>query len=87
MLGLLGTLIIGFLVGLIARWIFPGRQPAGCLTTILIGIAGSFLAFYIGRLLGLTSGHPDRLLPVGFVPSLIGAILFLFLFRLIRGRR
>ena len=66
MFSLLGTLIIGLIVGAIAKLIVPGREPGGCLITMAIGIAGSFVAFYLGRMLGWTSGHPDSLRPVGF---------------------
>jgi uncharacterized membrane protein YeaQ/YmgE (transglycosylase-associated protein family) len=69
MLGLLGVLIIGLIVGAIAKLIVPGKEPGGCLVTIAIGVAGSFVAFYLGRLLGWTSGNPDNLRPVGFIPS------------------
>ena len=58
MLSLIGTLIIGLIVGAIAKLIVRGDEPAGCLITIAIGVAGSFLAFYIGKLLGWNSGHP-----------------------------
>jgi uncharacterized membrane protein YeaQ/YmgE (transglycosylase-associated protein family) len=86
MIGLLGTLIIGLIVGAIAKLIVPGKEPGGCLITMAIGVAGSFVAFYLGRLLGLTSGSPDSLRPVGFIPSLIGAILLLLIYHLIRRR-
>ena len=79
MIGLLGTLIIGLIVGAIAKLIVPGKEPGGCLVTCAIGIAGSFVAFYLGRLLGFTIGSPDSLRPVGFIPSLIGAVLLLLI--------
>jgi uncharacterized membrane protein YeaQ/YmgE (transglycosylase-associated protein family) len=87
MLSLLGTLIIGLVIGAIAKLIVRGEEPAGCLMTMAIGVAGSFVAFYIGKLLGLTSGHPDSLLPVGFIGSIIGAVILLLIFHLFRGRR
>ena len=77
MLGLLGVLIIGLIVGAIAKLIVPGKEPGGCLVTSAIGVAGSFVAFYLGTLLGWTSGNPDSLRPVGFIPSLIGAVILL----------
>ena len=86
MLSLLGTLIIGLIVGAIAKLIVPGKEPGGCLITIAIGIAGSFVAFYLGRLLGWTSGHPDSLRPVRFIPSLLGAIILLLIYHWIRRR-
>jgi uncharacterized membrane protein YeaQ/YmgE (transglycosylase-associated protein family) len=87
MLSLLGTLIIGLIVGAIAKLIVRGDEPAGCLMTMAIGVAGSFVAFYIGKLLGLTSGHPDSLLPVGFIGSVFGAVVLLLIYHLIRRRR
>ena len=86
MLGLLGVLIIGVIVGAIAKLVVPGKEPGGCLVTIAIGVAGSFVAFYLGRLLGWTSGSPDSLRPVGFIPSLIGAIFLLLVYHWIRRR-
>jgi uncharacterized membrane protein YeaQ/YmgE (transglycosylase-associated protein family) len=86
MIGLIGALVIGLIVGAIARLIVPGKEPGGCLLTMVIGIAGSFVAFYLGKLLGFTSGHPDSLRPVGFIPSLIGAIILLAIYHIIRRR-
>jgi uncharacterized membrane protein YeaQ/YmgE (transglycosylase-associated protein family) len=83
---LLGTLIIGLIVGAIAKLIVRGQEPGGCLITMAIGVAGSFVAFYLGRLLGWTSGHPDSLRPVGFIPSLVGAVVLLLIYHLIRRR-
>jgi uncharacterized membrane protein YeaQ/YmgE (transglycosylase-associated protein family) len=51
-----------------------------------IGIAGSFVAFYLGRLLGWTYGNPDTLRPVGFIPSLLGAIILLVAYHWIRRK-
>ena len=87
MLSLLGTLIIGLVVGVLAKLIVRGREPGGCLITMAIGVAGSFVAFYLGKLLGWTSGDPNSLRPVGFIPSLIGAIILLMIYHLIRRRR
>lgn len=86
-ISLLGTLIIGLVVGALAKLIVPGSQPGGCLVTALIGVAGSFVAFYIGRALGWTYGDPNSLRPVGFIPSLIGAIILLVIYHAVRGRR
>jgi uncharacterized membrane protein YeaQ/YmgE (transglycosylase-associated protein family) len=84
---LLGALIIGLIVGALAKLVVPGRQPGGCLVTSAIGIAGSFIAFYIARALHWTSGHPQSLTPMGFLPSLGGAILLLIVYHLIFSRR
>ncbi len=51
--GIIYTLIIGLVVGVIAKFLTPGRDPGGCIITMLIGIAGSFIAHFIGRALGI----------------------------------
>lgn len=74
-MGLLWTIIIGFLVGLIARAVMPGRQIMGIIMTTLLGIGGSLLAGYAGQLLGYYRlGEP-----VGFVASVVGALVLLFI--------
>jgi uncharacterized membrane protein YeaQ/YmgE (transglycosylase-associated protein family) len=74
-MGLVWTIIIGFLVGLAARAILPGRQILGVIMTTLLGVAGSLLAGYAGQLLGYYRlGEP-----VGFVASVVGALVILFL--------
>ena len=79
-MGIIATIVIGFIVGLLAKFLTPGRDPACFIITILIGIAGSLLATYGGQALGLyTAGEP-----AGFVGSLIGAIILLLLYRLLR---
>jgi uncharacterized membrane protein YeaQ/YmgE (transglycosylase-associated protein family) len=74
-MGLVWTIIIGFLVGLAARAILPGRQILGVIMTTALGIAGSLLAGYAGQLLGYYRlGEP-----VGIVASVAGALVILFL--------
>lgn len=74
-MGLLWTIIIGFLVGLIARAVMPGRQIMGIIMTTLLGVGGALLAGYAGQLLGYyTLGEP-----VGFIASVVGALVILFL--------
>ncbi|PYP90241.1 MAG: GlsB/YeaQ/YmgE family stress response membrane protein [Blastocatellia bacterium AA13] len=78
---LIGTLIVGLIVGAIARLLMPGRDSMGCLATSLLGIAGSFVGGIIGRaLLGPRPGywHP------GFLLSIIGAVLVLWILRMVR---
>jgi uncharacterized membrane protein YeaQ/YmgE (transglycosylase-associated protein family) len=87
MLSLIGTLIIGLIVGALAKLIVRGEEPGGCLITIALGVAGSFVAFYLGKLFGWNTGHPDSLLPVGFWQSLIGAVILLLVYHAIRRRR
>jgi uncharacterized membrane protein YeaQ/YmgE (transglycosylase-associated protein family) len=85
---ILGAVIIGFLVGALARLIVPTRQQGGCLTTILIGIAGSFVAFLVGTyVFGAQFDRGNPLRPAGFISSLLGAILILVIYHWIRRRR
>jgi uncharacterized membrane protein YeaQ/YmgE (transglycosylase-associated protein family) len=79
---ILWTLIIGLVVGAIAKFIMPGRDPGGFIVTILLGIAGALVAGWIGRALNwYAEGQP-----AGFIASVIGAILLLLIYRMIRGR-
>jgi uncharacterized membrane protein YeaQ/YmgE (transglycosylase-associated protein family) len=80
---ILGTLVIGLVVGAIAKLLMPGRDPGGCLVTILLGIAGAFVAEFLGRAIGWY--EPGE--PAGFIASVIGAMLLLLVYRLIKGRR
>jgi uncharacterized membrane protein YeaQ/YmgE (transglycosylase-associated protein family) len=80
---ILGTLVIGLIVGVIAKLLMPGRDPGGCLITILLGIAGAFVAGFLGRAIGWY--EPGQ--PAGFIASVIGAMLVLLVYRLISGRR
>ncbi len=79
----LWTLIIGLVVGAIAKLLMPGKDPSGCIITILIGIAGAFVAGYLGRVLGWY--QPGQ--PAGFIASVIGAMLLLLIYRLIAGKK
>ncbi len=79
----LWMLIIGLIVGAIAKFIMPGKDPGGIIVTILIGIAGALLAGFLGRALGwYTEGDA-----AGFIASVIGAILLLLIYRLLTGNR
>ncbi len=76
------TLIIGLLVGIVAKFLLPGDDPGGLIVTTVIGIIGSFLAGYLGRAAGwYREGEP-----VGFIASVIGAIVLLLIYRLIFRR-
>ncbi|MBV8709691.1 MAG: GlsB/YeaQ/YmgE family stress response membrane protein [Acidobacteriaceae bacterium] len=80
---LLWTLIIGLIVGALAKLLMPGKDPGGILITILLGIAGAFVATFLGRAMGL---YPEGS-SAGFIASVLGAMLLLFIYRLIVGRR
>ncbi len=83
MVAILGTLIIGLLAGAVAKLLMPGKDPGGCIITMLLGIAGAFVAGYLGRALGWY--HEGD--PVGFIASVVGAFLLLLTYRLFAGRR
>lgn len=74
--------VIGFVVGLVARAILPGTQSLGIIMTAVLGIAGSFLAGFIGQAVGW---YPPGA-PTGFIASVIGAILLLLIVGLIKGK-
>ncbi|RYF17301.1 MAG: GlsB/YeaQ/YmgE family stress response membrane protein [Comamonadaceae bacterium] len=79
---ILGMILVGFVVGLIARAVKPGNDRMGIIMTTLLGIAGAFLAGFLGQALGLyTAGEP-----AGWIASVIGAVLLLFIVGLVRGR-
>jgi len=75
---ILVTVIIGFIVGLVAKLLMPGRDPGGFIITTLLGIAGAFVARYLGVAMGWYTENE----PAGFIASVIGAILLLGLYRL-----
>ena len=82
MWSLIVAIVVGFIAGLIARAIHPGDDKAGFIVTTLLGIAGSLLATYGGRLLGLYSNNSSA----GFIASVIGAIVILFIYNQITKR-
>jgi len=82
-MGIIWTILIGFVVGLLAKALTPGRDPSGFFITAAIGIAGSLLATYGGQALGLY--HAGE--PAGFIGSLVGAVILLAIYHLIRRRR
>ena len=79
-MNIIWTLLIGLLVGAVAKLLMPGKDPGGLIVTVLLGIAGSFVATFLGRSLGLyTEGSA-----AGFIMSVCGAILLLAIYRLLR---
>ena len=84
-MAIIGWIIFGLVVGAIARLLMPGEQPMGCLLTILLGVAGSFVGGYIGTLL---SGRPMELAqPAGWIGAILGALLLLLIYGLFAKRR
>ena len=81
--GILGWIVIGLLAGGIAKLLMPGRDPGGCIITILLGIAGALLAGFLGRAIGWYSENEGA----GFLAAFVGAFLILFIYRLVVTRR
>jgi len=82
-MSIIGAIFIGLIVGIIAKLLMPGRDPGGWIITILLGLGGSLVAGYLGRALGWYQDGQ----PVGFLASIVGAIILLALYRVIRGKR
>ncbi len=82
-MSLIGTLIVGLIVGLIARAIKPGNDGMGWIMTILLGVAGSFLATY----LGVAMGWYEAGQPAGWIASVVGAMILLFIYGMIKSKR
>ena len=83
-MSIIWAIIIGFLVGLVARFLMPGRDPAGFIVTALLGIVGAVLASFLGQAMGLYAAGQAA----GFIGAVIGAIIVLFIYNLVvRGRR
>ena len=79
---LLWMIVVGLIVGALAKLIMPGRDPGGIIVTMLLGIAGSVIAGLIGRAIGwYTAGEP-----AGFIASVIGAVVILAIYRAVIGR-
>jgi uncharacterized membrane protein YeaQ/YmgE (transglycosylase-associated protein family) len=81
-MSIIGTIVVGFIVGLIARALKPGDDRMGLIMTTLLGIAGAFIARYVGQAMGLYTADQ----PAGWIASVIGAIVLLVIYGLVRGR-
>lgn len=81
---ILWALIIGLVVGALAKLLMPGRDPGGVVITMLLGVAGSLVATFLGRALGWYRSPADG---PGILASIIGAMALLFVYRLVVGRR
>ena len=81
-MNLLWWLIVGLVAGGLAKLLMPGKDPGGCIVTILLGIAGAYVGGFVGAALGLGAGGP-----AGIIGATIGAIILLLLYRLFVGRK
>ena len=82
-MAIIGTILVGFIVGLIARALKPGNDRMGIILTTLLGIAGAFVARFLGQAMGLYTANE----PAGWIASVIGAVILLFVVGMLRGRR
>ena len=80
---IIGTIIIGLIAGVIAKLLLPGKDPGGFIITILLGIAGAFVATYLGKFLGIY--EPGE--TAGFIGATLGAIIILLLYRMFLKRK
>jgi len=83
MFGVIGWIIFGLIVGIVAKLLMPGRDPGGIIITMALGIAGALLGGFLGRALGWYTENE----PAGFLMSLVGAVLLLWIYRMMVGRR
>ncbi len=81
--GILGWIIIGGIAGGLAKLLMPGKDPGGCIITILLGIAGAFIAGWLGQAVGWYDAGEGA----GFVAAIIGAFIILAIYRIVAGRR
>ena len=77
------TIILGLLAGALAKLLMPGRDPGGCIITMLLGIAGAAFGTYLGHLMGFYEIGQQA----GFIGSVLGAMLILLIYRMIMGKR
>ncbi|WP_092041826.1 GlsB/YeaQ/YmgE family stress response membrane protein [Methylobacterium pseudosasicola] len=83
-MGILWTIIIGFLAGIIAKFLMPGpNEPSGFILTTILGIVGAFVATFIGQAVGWYGPNQGA----GFIGAIVGAVVVLFIYGMIAGRR
>ncbi len=80
-MGIIGTIVVGLIVGALARFVLPGEQKMGWILTILLGIGGSMLAGFVGQALGWYAAGQGA----GWIASVVGAVVLLFVVQKLRG--
>jgi len=83
MTGILAWIVFGLIVGAVAKFVMPGRDPGGLVVTILLGVAGAVAGGYLGQALGFY--QPGQ--AAGFIMSVVGAIVLLALYRMVFGKK
>ena len=82
--GIIGWIVIGGIAGAIAKLLMPGKDPGGCIITILLGVAGALVAGWLGRMIGWYGPNDQG---AGFVAAIVGAFILLLIYRLVARRR
>ena len=82
-MSIIWAVIIGLLVGIVAKFLMPGRDPGGFIVTTLLGIVGALVATFLGQALGIYAAGQSA----GFIGAVIGAIVVLLVYHMLRGRR
>ena len=82
-MGFIWTLIIGLVAGIIAKFLMPGRDPGGFIITMLLGVAGAFVATWLGQAVGWYEAGQGA----GLIGAVVGAIILLIIYRIVKGRR
>ena len=82
-MSIIWAIIIGFIVGLVAKFLMPGRDPGGFIVTTLLGIVGALVATFLGQAMGIYGAGQSA----GFIGAVIGAIVVLLVYHMVRGRR
>lgn len=85
MLNIISWCVFGLIVGAIARFLVPGRDPMGCIGTMLLGVVGAFLGGFLGNL--VTGGGWNNFEPAGFIGAVIGGIVVLLIYRRLSKNR
>lgn len=81
-MGILWTILVGFIVGIVAKFLMPGRDPGGFIITVIIGIVGSVIATYLGRAMGFYQLGESA----GFIAAVLGSIILLVIYRMVAGK-
>ena len=84
LMGILSWILLGLIAGALAKWIMPGKDPGGCLITIILGVIGALLAGFIGTLVGF--GRVDEFNLGSILLATLGAIVVLVIYRMVKKR-
>ena len=80
---LLRVVVIGFIAGVVAKFLMPGKEPGGIIVTIVLGIVGALLAIFLGRMVGLYGPGESA----GFISAVLWAIILMVIYRLIKKKK